>query len=656
MKSFKSIREGYSVEPGVSAIDDAPEDPLSFVEIKPKKSKVVKEDLQEAVSVRKEKHSWGTMMTVHHGSDTSYPLHPEHQSAIKKLRPGMKTTFKDETNSTVHAHREGDTVHLTRPKTGSTLTSLPYHHFDTSEHAKPVAKKPAGEYDRKVTDHLKKKYNEEAIIEAHTEDDIANGGTVIYKHDGKHYMAKVSHKTGGGAGTMIHTTSSLGHKIKLNQVVSTDASDWTKYKNIKEETEQIEEGDRQALAKKLTNKMYRIGKGLGNLAKSQNNTNIVTNLKNTKSDMHKAVGMANDSTVKKMLNKEETEQISEAPKSIIKLVQKLQTTKRHMVAKSRAKKLVTASKSASAAGDKMTADAAMSKSKRYSNIAKGMEEQMDEKVTSRDIKMAVGVAKDKRYAGGNMSGAVKAMEKMKPGLSKHPRVQQVLKSTQESFDKLSPQQKAHQYNLDSAQREIDRRHGEGEDMTGAKINKKTYEINKPKKQRVTEGVDFLKIWKGIKPVFEAVKTTHEDPLVVTKDAEGHIHTHANLSVANAIHGTDVKHQAIHTGKPVQGGMFTFQLSKHHAGALKEDAPFDAVAHKKELDQLMGKHMAAHTQTTKLINAKASQEQINKAQERNNAVKQEIRNHKDKVPKGPAPKPGSAADYYSSKKPGEYTGD
>jgi len=118
-------------------------------------------EVNEAVSVKKEKFSWGNMMTVHHGSDTSYPLHPEHQSAIKKLRPGMKTTFKDETNSTVHAHREGDTVHLTRPKSGSTLTSLPYHHFDTSDHAKPAAKKPAGEYDRKVTDHLKKKYNEE---------------------------------------------------------------------------------------------------------------------------------------------------------------------------------------------------------------------------------------------------------------------------------------------------------------------------------------------------------------------------------------------------------------------------------------------------------------------------------------------------------------
>jgi hypothetical protein len=383
MKSFKTIREGNSVEPGVSEIDDVQDDPLSFVEIKPKKTKVVKEDLQEAVSVKKEKHSWGTMMTVHHGSDTSYPLHPEHQSAIKKLRPGMKTTFKDETNSTVHAHREGDTVHLTRPKTGSTLTSLPYHHFDTSEHAKPAAKKPAGEYDRKVTAHLKKKYNEENMVETK------------------------------GAPKGFHFTKD--GKLKRG-----DAN---------------QDGD-----------------------------------------------------------------------------------------------------------------------------------------------------------GGTMLRA----------------------------DPLDKQ--------------------------------------RSKVPVVSEGIDFAAIWNGIKPVHEEVKTTHEDPLVLTKDAEGHIHTHANLSVANAIHGTDVKHQAIHTGKPVQAGKFTFELSKHHAGALKEDAPFDPVAHKKELDKLMGKHMAAHSETTKLINAKAPQEQINKAQERNNAIKQEIRAHKDKVPKGPAPKPGSAADYYASKKPGEYTGD
>jgi hypothetical protein len=161
MKSFKSIREGNYAEPGVSEIDDVPEDPMSFVEIKPKKTKVVKEgivdsaanarvrifssidrkkkelyknavkeDVQEAVTVKKANYSFGRMMTVHHGSDTSYPLHPENQQAIAKLGDGEKTSFKDETNSTVHAEREGDTVHLTRPRLSSTKTSVAHSHFN----------------------------------------------------------------------------------------------------------------------------------------------------------------------------------------------------------------------------------------------------------------------------------------------------------------------------------------------------------------------------------------------------------------------------------------------------------------------------------------------------------------------------------------------
>jgi hypothetical protein len=333
-------------------------------------------------------------------------------------------------------------------------------------------------------------------------------------------------------------------------------------------------------------------------------------------------------------------------------------------------------------------------------------EQMDKKLTSKDIKMAVGVAKDKRYAGGNMSGAVKTMEKMKPGLSKHPRVQQVLKSTnEEQIDEISTKMLAKAAHS-ASDPDSDYHYGKSHDpQKFADYAKKTKDAKsaaavqgaadakghyvrpghtlgsydklahrtparvtssgKANKQDIktlkgsitrNEGIDFLKIWNGIKPVHEEIKTTHEDPLVVTKDEEGNIHTHANLSVANAIHGTDVKHQAIHTGKPVQGGRFTFELSKHHAGALKEDAPFDPVAHKKELDKLMGKHMAAHTETSKLISAKAPQEAINKAQERNNAVKAEIRAHKDKVPKSPAKKDGGPGDYYASKKPGEYTGD
>ena len=48
--------------------------------------------------------------------------------------------------------------------------------------------------------------------------------------------------------------------------------------------------------------------------------------------------------------------------------------------------------------------------------------------------MAIGIASDKRYKGGNMSGAVKAMNKMKPGISDHPQVAAVLKRQNEEFE------------------------------------------------------------------------------------------------------------------------------------------------------------------------------------------------------------------------------
>lgn len=92
---------------------------------------------------------------------------------------------------------------------------------------------------------------------------------------------------------------------------------------VKEEAEQVDEGDRQALAKKLTNKMYSIDKGLGKLAKGQNRTDVDTNLKNAKSDMHKAVGKASDSDVKKMLNKEDVEQLDESDPLLFKYIRSL---------------------------------------------------------------------------------------------------------------------------------------------------------------------------------------------------------------------------------------------------------------------------------------------------------------------------------------------
>jgi len=59
---------------------------------------------------------------------------------------------------------------------------------------------------------------------------------------------------------------------------------------------------------------------------------------------------------------------------------------------------------------------------------------LDEGFSPKEIKMAIGIASDPRYAKGNMTGAVNAIEKMKKGLSDHPQVAAVLKRQNEDFD------------------------------------------------------------------------------------------------------------------------------------------------------------------------------------------------------------------------------
>jgi|13_taG_2_1085334.scaffolds.fasta_scaffold02748_7 hypothetical protein len=65
--------------------------------------------------------------------------------------------------------------------------------------------------------------------------------------------------------------------------------------------------------------------------------------------------------------------------------------------------------------------------------AKKEEVELDEGYSAKQIKMAIGIASDKRYAGGNYSGAVKAIEKIKKGLSDHKQVAAVLKRQNESL-------------------------------------------------------------------------------------------------------------------------------------------------------------------------------------------------------------------------------
>ena len=70
---------------------------------------------------------------------------------------------------------------------------------------------------------------------------------------------------------------------------------------------------------------------------------------------------------------------------------------------------------------------------RYSSTMTEALQEIREGFSSKQIKMAIGIASDKRYAGGNMTGAVAAIDKIKKGLSDHPQVAAVLKRQNESL-------------------------------------------------------------------------------------------------------------------------------------------------------------------------------------------------------------------------------
>ena len=65
-------------------------------------------------------------------------------------------------------------------------------------------------------------------------------------------------------------------------------------------------------------------------------------------------------------------------------------------------------------------------------------EQVNEYITSKQVKMAKGIANDPRHKGGDYSGAADKMEKIKKGLSNHPAAKKAL---QQANEELTPQQK-----------------------------------------------------------------------------------------------------------------------------------------------------------------------------------------------------------------------
>ena len=65
-----------------------------------------------------------------------------------------------------------------------------------------------------------------------------------------------------------------------------------------------------------------------------------------------------------------------------------------------------------------------------------MNEAVEVEGIDKEIKMAYGILNDPRYKGGNMTGAIKAIEGIMPGLSEHPGVKKAIYKTQNEPDNL----------------------------------------------------------------------------------------------------------------------------------------------------------------------------------------------------------------------------
>jgi hypothetical protein len=66
------------------------------------------------------------------------------------------------------------------------------------------------------------------------------------------------------------------------------------------------------------------------------------------------------------------------------------------------------------------------------NAEEDSKEEASEAITKKHLKQAKGIAFDKRYKGGNYSGAAKVMDKIHPGLSDHPVAMKHLKHANEA--------------------------------------------------------------------------------------------------------------------------------------------------------------------------------------------------------------------------------
>ena len=147
-------------------------------------------ELDEA-TVKTQKYSWGTMKTVHQGSDFSIPLHPGHHQEIAKLKDQQEHKFKDETGRHWTAKRSGDDVHFKGANGGNSTT---VKHSTMSEEVE-LDEVKMSDSDVKFNDamnaaHAKGKTNEEIDLEEEQLDEARGKVVASYIQKAKEAMKK----------------------------------------------------------------------------------------------------------------------------------------------------------------------------------------------------------------------------------------------------------------------------------------------------------------------------------------------------------------------------------------------------------------------------------------------------------------------------------
>ena len=186
--------------------------------------------------------------------------------------------------------------------------------------------------------------------------------------------------------------------------------------------------------------------------------------------------------------------------------------------------------------------------------------------SDKHVKMAIGIASDKRYKGGNYDGAVKAMNKMKPGISDHPQVAAVLKRQNEEA-LAEDMNKVHTVDIDH--------------IGGADSNAKKHNITLKKSKHTADSHSATGKKKDLHKYLAKHYDSHDDA------KELHPELHEDM---NKVHTVDIDHD----------GSKDANAKKHNITLKKTgDYSHDATGKKKDLHKYLAKHYDSHDDAKEL---------------------------------------------------------